>query len=91
MNAFTVTISGIDTAEPSLDAACMALLFGVTVADVHALPRTPTGIRIPREWVKRCRRRTKEAAADTGDDFIISIMRYWARRDHNAELVVVEE
>lgn len=77
--------------EPMLDAQCMALLFGVETTAVHALPIADGAMRIPPEWVKRGKRRAREAMAHTGGRGVIDVLRYWAQRDHNAELKVVEQ
>jgi hypothetical protein len=87
-NKFTVEINEIN-GEPMLDSQCMALMFGVTAADVRALPFAGGHSRIPREWIKRGRRRTREAAAATGSADLLDVLQYWARTDHNAELEVV--
>ncbi|BBZ60139.1 hypothetical protein [Mycolicibacterium monacense] len=88
MSTLTVTLTDVD-GEPMLDSEAMALLFGVRTEDVRALPTVNGVSTIPREWVKRGRQRTREAMAHTGSDFIIDGLRYWARRDHNAELEVI--
>jgi hypothetical protein len=75
--------------EPMIDATCMSLMFGVTTADVQALPMTNGTSPIPREWIKRGRRRTREAAAATGSAELLDILKFWARRDHDAYLEVV--
>lgn len=88
MSTITITITEI-SGEPMLDSAAMALLFGVHVDEVKALPMINGASPIPREWIKRGRQRTREAMAHTGSDFIIDGLRYWARRDHDAELEVI--
>ena len=84
----TTQIRNIDT-EPMLDAQALALLFGVTVADVKALPMTDGQSPITREWTRRGKQRANEAMAHTGSDFILDILQYWAQRDHGANLEVV--
>ncbi len=81
-------IRNVDT-DPMLDSQALGLLFGVSVADVLALPMKDGTSPIPREWIKRGRRRTREAMAHTGSDFIMDTLRYWAQKDHNADLEVV--
>jgi hypothetical protein len=75
--------------EPMLDSAAMALLFGVEAEAVHDLPMTNGTSPIPREWVRRGKRRAKEAMAHTGSDALLDSLRYWARKDHSADLEVV--
>lgn len=88
MTIYTITINELD-GEPMLDAAGMALMFGVTAADVQALKFFNGASRIPDEWVRRGRRRTREAAAHIGSSDFHDVLAYWAQRDHNAELRVV--
>jgi hypothetical protein len=88
MTTITTEIRSVD-AEPILDSQAMALLFGVSVQDVLALPMHDGASRIPNEWVRRGKRRTKEAQAHTGSDFILDILLYWAQKDHGADLEVV--
>ena len=87
-NAITIEVRNVDT-EPMLDNEAMALLFGVTVADVNALPKQNGVSPIPREWARRGKQRAKEAQAHTGSDFILDLLQYWARKDHSADLEVV--
>lgn len=87
-NTITIEISNVDT-EPMLDSQAMALLFGVSVRDVHVLPMKDGASPIPREWVRRGKRRSNEAQAHTGSDFILDILQYWAHHDHDADLKVV--
>jgi hypothetical protein len=39
--------------------------------------------------VQRGRRRSSEAQAHTGSDFILDILEFWAQKDHGATLKVV--
>jgi hypothetical protein len=84
----TTEIRNVDT-EPMLDSQAMALLFGVSVHDVLALPIQNGDCAIPREWLRRGKRRSNEAQAHTGSDFILDILQYWAQKDHAADLEVV--
>jgi hypothetical protein len=84
----TVRIAEHD-GEAMLDAQCMALLFGVELADIHALPSVNGATPLPKEWIRRGRRRAREAQAHTGSDAMLDGLRYWAARDHGAELTVV--
>ncbi|MDQ1250374.1 MAG: hypothetical protein QG597_4753 [Actinomycetota bacterium] len=86
---FTVRITGIDGDDPMMDSAGMQLLYGVTADEIRAL-FGPFGTgAIPPEWIKRSRRRHKEAAAATGSEDLDDALTYWARKDHNAELDLV--
>ncbi|BDB44554.1 MULTISPECIES: hypothetical protein [Mycobacterium] len=84
----TIRVREID-GEPVLDAAAVELLFGVEQAAFTALPLIDGRVRLPREWVRRGKRRAREAMAHTGSDTMTDCLRYWARKDHNAELQVV--
>lgn len=86
-NTLTVTVRQID-GEPMLDAQCMSLAFGVDIAEIKALPIVDGQMRIPREWARRGKQRAKEAMAH-GSDGMLNCLRYWARRDHDAELQVM--
>lgn len=86
----TVTLRHVE-AEPMLDAHAMSLLFGVDVTAVRALPFTNGASPIPREWVKRGRRRAREAMAHTGSSAMLDALEYWAHKDHGAALEVVYE
>ncbi|WP_255245978.1 hypothetical protein [Mycobacterium persicum] len=87
-NTVIVTIKEIG-GEPMLDMQAIALLFGVEVTAVEALPIINGHIRIPREWARRGKRRAREAMAHNGSDFILDGIRYWARHDYGADLEVV--
>jgi hypothetical protein len=87
-DAITIHVTEVN-GEPMIDSECMALMFGVTAADVRALPFADGCSRIPREWIKRGRRRTREAAAATGSAELLDILKFWAHKDHGAELEVV--
>ncbi|MBB2772334.1 UNVERIFIED_ORG: hypothetical protein GGE11_003259 [Mycolicibacterium obuense] len=87
-DTITITITEI-SGEPMLDSAAMALMFGVRTEEIQALPVIDGASPIPREWIKRGRRRTREAAARTGSNSFDDVIRYWARVDHNAELEVI--
>ncbi|AYE95362.1 hypothetical protein C0J29_11740 [Mycobacterium paragordonae] len=86
-DTFTITLREVD-GEPMMDALAMALAFGVDVAAVKALPIVDGRMRLPREWARRGKQRAKEAMAH-GSDGMLDCLRYWARRDHDAELQVV--
>lgn len=86
----TITVKDVD-GEPMLDSQCMALLFGVEVAAVNALPFRDGQSAIPSMWIKRGRRRTREAQAHTGSTAMLDALEYWAAKDHGALLTVVYE
>jgi hypothetical protein len=86
----TIRIVNVDT-EPMLDAQAMSLLFGVRLEEITAMPIADGAMRIPDEWVRRSRRRYKEAMAANGSDFILDVLQHWAWKDHDADLKVVYE
>ena len=61
-----------------LDGQAMALFFGVDLAAVNALPMEDGTSPIPREWVRRGKRRASEARAHTGSSELIDAMEFWA-------------
>lgn len=85
MKTYTVTITDLDGDDPKLDGLGAALLYGVTVDQIKAIAPGP----IPDAWVKASRRRANEALAATGGDDLLDILEYWARKDYDAELVLV--
>jgi len=46
---------------------------------------------LPPERLRQGRRRAREAMAHNGSDHMLDGLKYWARRDHDADLVVVYE
>lgn len=86
MTTYTVTITGLDGDDPKFDANGAALLFGVPVEQIKAAAAEgPT----PAEWIKAMRRRANEAFAATGGEDLLDILEYWARVEHQAELVLL--
>jgi len=87
-NTYTITITEVG-GEPMLCSKALALMFGVDVAALRALPIVAGSSTIPTEWIKRGRRRTREAAARVGSSAFEDVLGYWARQDYDAELEVV--
>lgn len=85
---FTIRLSE-KAGEPMLDSAGMALMFGVTTTDVDHLPFKDGAAVIPREWIRRGRRRTREAAARIGSNEFADVLGYWAHKDYGAALRLV--
>lgn len=85
MNVYTVTISGLDGPDPKLDNAAVLLMCG---HDLRELGTDGTA-QFPAEWLRDMKRRHREAAAHTGTTDLVEFLEYWARKDHNAELLVV--
>lgn len=80
--------------EPMLSSDALSLLFGVGADLIKAcsLKRTRDGYTsFPEAWLKAGRRRAKEAAAATGENDLFTILSYWAKRDRDAVIVLVEE
>lgn len=91
MTTTTIRVLICPERGPVLPVEGMALLLGVPAEDVRAHAATNgtdlTTMSLPSEWVQSGRRRTKEAQAHGHDD-MLSGLRYWANRDHGAELVI---
>jgi hypothetical protein len=79
MSATTIRVRQID-GDILIDSTAMGLLLGVA-------PERITG-QIPEQWFQQGRRRAREAAAATGSYSMLDNMRYWAQKDHGAELEV---
>ena len=86
----TVCIRNVD-GEPMLDSQAMSLLFGVPAADIQALPTAGGSSPIPRDWVRRGRRRAREAQAHTGSTAMLDALEYWADKEHGATITIVYE
>lgn len=88
LNTVTITVTEVN-GEPMLDSHALSLMFGVRTEEIQALPVADGAKVIPREWIKRGRRRTREAAAHIGSAKFLDVLTFWARVDHNAELEVI--
>ncbi|WP_205874444.1 hypothetical protein [Mycobacterium camsae] len=84
----TITIREI-AGQQMIDSRGTALLYGVDPCAIEALPIVAGAMRIPHMWIKRGRRRAREAMAATGSESYVDCLQYWARRDYNAELELV--
>lgn len=86
--ALTVTVTDID-GEPMLDTVAMALMLGVSEADVIAMSEVVGGrFEIPAERPRSWRRRAREALGSIRDDDLVGALEYWVQLDH-AQLRVV--
>ncbi|EUA37190.1 hypothetical protein I549_5907 [Mycobacterium avium subsp. avium 2285 (R)] len=85
-----VELLRVTDGEPLLTATAMSLLLGVPVADLHDARRDDTKgtMYVPHEWIRKGRRRTKEATAHAGDDDLLSGLTYWAHQDHGAAIEI---
>lgn len=73
--------------EPMLGAAGMSLLFGVTEAEAKQLRVDHGTTHLPADWIKRGRRRAKEAKRWGADESMLGALAYWAAKDLDAQLV----
>lgn len=64
-----------DDAGTILSTQAVSLLSGIPID--HLDPAAP----IPNDGLKSGRRRTREAAAHTGDNDVVSVMKYWANKE----------
>jgi hypothetical protein len=93
---FTVKIRAVDGTE-LIDSDTMALMLGVDahLIDEHLIRRPGLledgnyfNAYLPHGWIKQGRRRTREAAAATGSNDILSVLSYWAQRDLGATIAI---
>lgn len=79
--------------EPMLTMDALSLMFGVGVELITAHTRRTFAeghVVFPAAWLRAGRRRASEAAAATGSRDVLDVLTYWARRDHGAEIVLVD-
>ncbi|OBA66048.1 hypothetical protein A5633_03010 [Mycolicibacterium elephantis] len=89
-NTLTVRVKCHD-GDVLLPAEAMALLLGVPALLIEQ-HRVDNGVMsLPDEWIRQGRRRASEAKAHTGSDAMLDSLKYWARKDHNAQLEIVYE
>ena len=84
MNILTIRMRQSAEHGPLLPAEALSLLMGVSAEEVRALG--VQGGAMPPQWAQAGRRRTREAQAHTGTNDLVSVLRYWAERDHGAQL-----
>jgi hypothetical protein len=65
----------------------MALLFGVTAEQAAQLRAAHGTTHLSQDWVKRGRRRAKEAKRWGADSSMLSGLAYWAAKDLGAQLI----
>jgi hypothetical protein len=93
MTTISLTVKLVD-GDQLLNADALALLFGVDAALIKAYGRnniTDGHVTFPPEWIKRGKRRAREALAHNGSNAMLDSLQYWARKDHGAELRVLYE
>lgn len=92
MSTITIVVRVSPRHGSLMPAEAMSLLLGVPVEEVHAHIMGEhgglTNLRLPNKWVGQGRRRTSEARASTGKEDVVSILRYWAEKEHGAELEI---
>ena len=82
-NTYEVSLA-LEDGDFTMDYRAMGLLYGSGFQVVD----TDDGPDVGELDHQRYRRRTSEAMAHTKSEDLISILRYWARKDHDADLVV---
>lgn len=73
--------------EPTIGPAGMSLLFGVTEAEAKQLRVDHGTTHLPADWIKRGKRRAKEAKRWGSDDSMLGALDYWAAKDLGAQIV----
>lgn len=73
--------------EMMIGPAGMSLLFGVTEAEAIELRVEHGTTHLPADWIKRGKRRAKEAKRWGADDSMLGALDYWAAKDLDAQLV----
>lgn len=73
--------------EPMIGPAGMSLLFGVTEAEAKQLRVDHGATHLPADWIKRGRRRAKEAKRWGADESMLGALEYWAAKDLGAQIV----
>ncbi|ELR85686.1 MULTISPECIES: hypothetical protein [Mycobacterium] len=84
-------IAVIVDGEPMISATGLSLLLGVPVDEITAHRQANGTTHLPAEWLKAGRRRRGEAASHTGKNEMVAALWYWARKDHNARLEVIDD
>jgi hypothetical protein len=84
--------------EPMASLTATSLILGVPVAQIDELTSTEgpsvgnpspgfKGYAAPDYWFELGRRRSAQACEQTGSSHVIDVLRYWAAKDYNAEVV----
>jgi hypothetical protein len=81
-NIFPLTLVVTDDGGVQLDAAAMSLLTGCPADEIGRLSTQGD------KWMRRGRQRSNEAQAHTNSTAMLDGLRYWAHKDHGADLVV---
>lgn len=86
-----IKIATVVDGEPMISAHGLSLLLGVPVDEIAAHRQANGNTHLPAEWLKAGRRRRGEAASHTGKNEMVAALWYWARKDHNARLEVIDD
>lgn len=77
-----------------MSADALSLLFGVPADDITEYMKThiiDDMTVFPSAWLKAGKRRVKEASAAIGTNQLLEILEYWAHRDLDAVLVLIDD
>jgi hypothetical protein len=73
--------------EPMIGVGGMSLLFGMPTTDVEQLRIEHGTTHLPDDWVRRGKRRAKEAKRWGQSGAMLDALAYWAAKDLDAHLV----
>lgn len=82
-NIYPITVTTVD-GQQMCGVEGVALMLGVPADQIDP------GAQLPHEWMEVARQRADEAAEATGSRDLIDAWAYWARKDHDAEIRLVE-
>ena len=87
MSTNRIELARLVDGEPMIGVAGMSLLFGVPTTDVEKLRVDHGTTHLPEGWVRRDKRRAREAKRWGGSDAMVDALAYWAQKDLGARLV----
>lgn len=82
-NIYPITVTTIN-GQQMCGVEAVALMLGVPADQIDP------GADMPPEWLEQAKTRADEAAEHTGSRDLIDAWAYWARKDHDAEIQLVE-
>jgi len=89
----TVLITEVN-GQDVMSADALALLWGIPADDITAYMQTHVIdelVDFPLEWLKAGKRRVKEASAAVGTNQLLDVLAYWAARDRDADIVLIDD
>jgi hypothetical protein len=86
MSTNRIELARVVDGEPMISVGGMSLLFGVPTAEVEQLGVEHGTAHLPDDWVRRGKRRAKEAKRWGASDAMLDALAYWATKDLDARL-----